>query len=58
LLQQGSIQGVYIDNGLAERFAEALSANRTECETGEQILTRARELAHQKYGTDSWLRKR
>ena len=58
LLQQGSIQGVDIDNGLAERFAEALSANRTECETGEQILTRARELAQQKYGTDSWLRKR
>ena len=58
LLQQGSIQGVNIDNGLAERFAEALSANRTECETGEQILTRAQELAQQKYGTDSWLRKR
>jgi lipoate-protein ligase A len=58
LLQQGSIQGVNIDDGLAKRFAEALSPNRTECKTGEQILVRAQELAQEKYGTDSWLRKR
>ncbi len=58
LLQQGSIQGIKFDSGLAKRFAEALSANRTECETGEQVLIRARELAQRKYGTDSWLRRR
>jgi len=58
LLQQGSIQGIKFDSGLAKRFAEALSANRTECEAGEQILIRARELAQQKYGTESWLHMR
>ncbi|HEX4707101.1 MAG TPA: hypothetical protein VH229_05160 [Candidatus Udaeobacter sp.] len=58
LLQQGSIQGIAFGSGLAKRFAEALSANRTQCETGDQILIRARELAGQKYGTNSWLRKR
>src|SRR5207249_1341892 len=30
LLQQGSIQGVDLANGLAECFAHALSANRSE----------------------------
>ena len=30
LLQQGSIQGIDIGNGLAERFAQALSANCSE----------------------------
>jgi lipoate-protein ligase A len=58
LLQQGSIQGADLDSKLAKRFAEALSANRTDCETEEQILIRARELAQQKYGSDSWLRRR
>jgi lipoyl(octanoyl) transferase len=58
LLQQGSIQGIAFGSGLAKRFAEALSANRTQCETGDQILIRALELARQKYGTNSWLRKR
>src|SRR5438093_9054452 len=58
LLQQGSIQGVDLGNGLAERFAEVLSANCSEREVAVKILNRARELAHCKYGTDVWLRKR
>jgi lipoyl(octanoyl) transferase len=58
LLQQGSIQGVNLDNGLPDRFANALSVNCREFKINEEILQRARELAQQKYGTDRWLRKR
>jgi len=58
LLQQGSIQGVDLGNGLAQRFAKALSANCSERKINEEILNRARELAQRKYGADSWLRKR
>jgi lipoate-protein ligase A len=58
LLQQGSIQGVTLENDLARRFGAALSANCSEFKINEEILDRARELAQQKYGTDSWLRKR
>ncbi len=58
LLQQGSIQGTDIGNGLAERFAQALSANCCERKVDEEILKLAQKLAQQKYGTESWLRKR
>jgi lipoate-protein ligase A len=58
LLQQGSIQGIDIGNGLAERFAQALSANCCERKVDEEILKVARKLAQEKYGTESWLRKR
>jgi len=58
LLQQGSIQGINLDNDLPDRFANALSANCRQVSINEKILQRARELAQQKYGTDSWLRKR
>jgi lipoate-protein ligase A len=58
LLQQGSIQGVDLGNGLADRFAQALSANCSERKINEKILNRGRELAQRKYGADSWLRKR
>ena len=58
LLQQGSIQSIDAANGLADRFARALSNNCSERKIDEEILDRARELAHGKYGTDSWLRKR
>jgi lipoate-protein ligase A len=58
LLQQGSIQGVDIGNGLAERFAQALSANCCERKVDEEILQLARKLAEKKYGTEGWLRKR
>jgi lipoate-protein ligase A len=58
LLQQGSIQGFGINADLAQRFSEALSGNRREYEVDTQIFQRAREFAHQKYGTESWLKKR
>jgi lipoate-protein ligase A len=58
LLQQGSIQRVDVGNGLAERFAHALSTNCCEREVDDAILSRATELADQKYGTEGWLRKR
>jgi lipoyl(octanoyl) transferase len=58
LLQQGSIQGFTINSDLAQKFAQALSANSSEFEIDEQTSRRAQELAQQKYGTDSWLRRR
>jgi lipoyl(octanoyl) transferase len=57
LLQQGSIQAVNLENDLAQRFMEALSANPKERKLDDEILNRARELAERKYGTDAWLRK-
>jgi lipoate-protein ligase A len=58
LLQQGSIQGIEFGNSLTEQFPQALSTNCRERKVDEEILNRARELAEQKYGTESWLRKR
>ena len=58
LLQQGSIQGVNLDNHFADRFANALSQNCRRFEITEEIFQRARELARQKYGTTAWSRKR
>jgi lipoyl(octanoyl) transferase len=58
LLQQGSIQGVAIGSGLAQRFAQTLSATCSERKVDDKILNRARELAEWKYGTEAWLRKR
>jgi len=58
LLQQGSIQGIEFGNSLTEQFAQALSTNRCERKVDEKILNRARELAKQRYGAESWLRKR
>jgi lipoate-protein ligase A len=58
LLQQGSIQGVDLENHLAQRFAQALSNNCSKRKISEEMLNRARELAHCKYGTTAWLRKR
>ena len=57
LLQQGSIQGIELGNSLTEQFAQALSTNCCERKVDEEILNRARELAEQKYATESWLRK-
>jgi lipoate-protein ligase A len=58
LLQQGSIQGISMNIDLAQKFAQALSANCSEFEVNERIFQRAQELTQQKYGTESWLRKR
>ena len=58
LLQQGSIQGFAMNTDLAEKFAQVLSTNCSEFEINEEVFQRARELVQQKYGTESWLRKR
>jgi lipoyl(octanoyl) transferase len=58
LLQQGSIQGVDLDKGLAERFAAELSNNCERRSMSKAIECRAREIAAQKYGAEAWLRKR
>jgi lipoate-protein ligase A len=58
MLQQGSIQGVELENGLAERFAGELSNNCDPRSLPEAIPCRAREIAARKYATDAWLRKR
>jgi lipoate-protein ligase A len=58
LLQQGSIQGFAINTDLAQKFAQALSANCSEFEANEEIFLRAREFTQQKYGTESWQRRR
>src|SRR5438477_4913775 len=49
LLQQGSIQGITMKTDLAQKFAQALSANCSEFEANEEIFRRAREFAQQKY---------
>ena len=58
LLQQGSVQRIDLPSDLAQRFARELSTDRSERKIDEKILNRARGLAEQKYGTESWLRKR
>jgi lipoyl(octanoyl) transferase len=58
LLQQGSIQGFAMNTDLAQKFAQALSANCSELEVNEEIFRLARELRQQKYGTESWQRRR
>ena len=58
LLQQGSIQGFARKTDLAQKFAQALSANCSEFEITKAILKQAQEVGQQKYGTESWLRKR
>jgi lipoyl(octanoyl) transferase len=58
LLQQGSIQYVDLENALAERFARALSEARREKSLAKSLIERAEKIAEQKYGTDSWLRRR
>jgi lipoate-protein ligase A len=58
LLQQGSVQYVDLGNDLAERFAQALSEARCEKSLNKSLIERAEKIAEQKYGTDSWLRRR
>jgi lipoate-protein ligase A len=58
LLQQGSVQYVDLENGLAERFAQALSTNCNARKIADEVFKRGQELAKQKYQTDAWLRRR
>jgi lipoate-protein ligase A len=70
LLHQGSIQlatervrvaaatgHVNLGNGLAERFAKELSEARSEKSLSTSFIERAKEIAEQKYGTQSWLQR-
>jgi lipoate-protein ligase A len=57
LLQQGSIQGIDLENNLAQRFARELATVHREQKLTDEILNQARELSEQKYGTEDWLRK-
>jgi lipoate-protein ligase A len=58
LLQQGSIQGVYLENDFPGRFAAELSNNCNLRRLSKAVESRAREIAAQKYGAEAWLRKR
>jgi len=58
LLQQGSIQGIDLENGLSERFAVELSNNCQPRSLPKAVQYRARGIAKQKYGAEAWLRKR
>jgi hypothetical protein len=58
LLHQGSIQHVDLGNGLTERFARELSDDCSVKILGKSLIERAHELAEQKYGSVSWLRRR
>jgi len=58
LLQQGSIQGIDLENGLSERFAVELSNNCQPRRLPKAVPCRARGIAAQKYGAEAWLRKR
>jgi lipoate-protein ligase A len=58
LLQQGSIQGINLENGLSERFAVELSNNCQPGSLPKAVQCRARGIAAQKYGAEAWLRKR
>src|SRR6266516_7669043 len=58
LLHQGRIHNVDFGNGLAKRFAQALSTKSRERKIENDVLKRACELAKQRYGTEDWLRKR
>jgi lipoyl(octanoyl) transferase len=58
LLQQGSIQGIDLENGLSQRFAVELSKNCQPQSLPKAVQCRAREIAAQKYEANAWLRKR
>jgi lipoate-protein ligase A len=58
LLQQGSIQGIDLENGFAERFARELFRDCDTRNLPDTVQNRAQEIAARKYGTEDWLRKR
>jgi lipoate-protein ligase A len=58
LLQQGSIQHVDLAEDFAGRFAGQLTENCDYRQVNGAVIGRASEIAAQKYGTDTWLRKR
>ena len=58
LLHQGSIQAETIPAGFRERFAGELCAWSAPDSLGDELLTRASEIAAAKYATNEWLQRR
>ena len=58
LLQQGSIQGIELDQLFANRFAAKLSSQFQLQRLDPVVIARATRIAEQKYATDAWLHKR
>ena len=58
LLHQGSIQYVNLPPAFRDDFAAAICPTFQKKSFTSELLTRAEELAAQKYGTDDWLRRR
>jgi lipoyl(octanoyl) transferase len=58
LLHQGSLQGTAWPAKLEEQFAASLAPERHRQNLGAEVLTQASVLAHEKYATDAWLRRR
>jgi len=57
LLQQGSIQ-VDLSEYFERKFADELAGNYRPCEIDKSIVSRANNIAAQKYATVAWLQKR
>ena len=57
LLQQGSIQ-VDLSEHFERKFADQLAGNYRPCEIDKSIVSRANDIAAQKYATVAWLQKR
>src|SRR5206468_1544086 len=58
LLQQGSIQGIQLANKFADQFASELCSECYHKTLDEHLISRAHEIAGDKYGAQVWLRKR
>ena len=58
LLHQGSIQGVDLGNGFADRFAENLSQQTNPKQLNDPLIVRAQQIAKEKYDTAAWLKRR
>ena len=57
MLHQGSVQGVRVAPGFAERLSRALARTVTRRELGAEELGQAQALAERKYATEAWNRK-
>jgi len=58
LLQQGSIQNVDLANDFGQKFAQELSVKIREGQIDNRIVRRAEQIVAERYGTESWLRRR
>ncbi len=57
MLHQGSVQGLAVPAGFAERLAHALAATVMPRRLAAEELAEAQRLAEQKYATDAWNHK-